>query len=70
MQPYVANNDILFPKWEAKTYYKFSNNDEQEWFVEEILAYKWTNNDFELQAKWTLRDVTLEPPVPAKTWRH
>ena len=48
VQPYVKNNDILVPKREAKSYYDFGNNDEQEWFVNEILAHKWTNNNLEL----------------------
>ena len=30
VQPYVTNNNILFPKREAKLYYNFGNNDEQE----------------------------------------
>ena len=59
--PYVKNNDILFPKREAKSYYDFGNNDEQEWFVNEILAHKWTNNNLELQVKWMLGDITWEP---------
>ena len=41
-------------------YYDFGNNKDQEWLVEEILAHKWTNNDLELQVKWTARDVTWE----------
>ena len=61
VQPYVKNNDILFPKQEAKSYYDFANNDKQEWFVDEILAYRWANNNLELQVKWTLRAVTWEP---------
>ena len=59
--PYVKYNDSLFPKWEANTYYNFGNNDKQEWFVNEILANKWANDDLELQVKWTLGDVTWEP---------
>ena len=58
VQPYVKNNNILFPKREASTNYDFSNNDKQEWFVDEILAHKWANNDLELQVKWMLWDVT------------
>ena len=61
MWPYVENNNNLFLRWEANTYYDFGNNDEQEWFVNEILAHKWANNDLELQVKWTLGDVTWEP---------
>ena len=53
-------NNILFPKREAKSYYDFGNNDEQEWFVNEVLAHKWTNNNSELQIKWMLGDVTWE----------
>ena len=58
VQPYVENNDSLFPKWEANTHYDFGNNDKQEWLVNEILAHKWANDDLELQVKWTLGDVT------------
>ena len=61
VQPYVKNNDNLFLRWKASTYCYFGNNDEQEWFVNEILAHKWANNDLELQVKWTLGDVSWEP---------
>ena len=59
VQPYIKNNDILFPKRDTKVY-DFGNNEDQEWLIEEILAHKWTNNDLELQVKWTLRDITWE----------
>ena len=42
-------------------YYNFSNNDKQEWFVDEILAHKWADTYLELQVKWTLGDITWEP---------
>ena len=61
VQPYVENNNNLFPRRKASTYYNFGDNDEQEWFINEILAHKWANNDLELQVKWTLGDVTWEP---------
>ena len=50
----------MFPKREAKLYYEFGNNDEQEWFIDKILAHKWTNNTLELQVEWTLGDITWE----------
>ena len=46
---YFKNNNILFPKWEANSYYNFGYNDRQEWFIDEISAHKWANNDLELQ---------------------
>ena len=49
VQPYVKNNNILFSKREAKSYYDFGNNDKQEWLIKEILAHRWTNNNLELQ---------------------
>ena len=60
VQPYIKNNDILFPKRDTKVYYDFGNDEDQEWLVKEILAHKWTNNDLELQVKWMLGDVTRE----------
>ena len=59
--PYIKNNDILFPQRDTKVFYDFGNNEDQEWLVEEILAHKWTNNNLELQVKWTLGDITWEP---------
>ena len=61
VQPYIKNNDIVFPKRDIKVYYDFGNDEDQEWLVEEILAHKWTNNDLELQVKWMLGDITWEP---------
>ena len=66
VRPYVKNNNILFPKRETKSYYNFGNNDKQEMFVNEILAHKWTDTNFELQVKWMLGDVTWEPTDSCK----
>ena len=60
MQPYIKNDDILFPKRDTKVYYNFGNNEDQEWLIEEILAHIWTNNDLEFQVKWPAGDVTWE----------
>ena len=61
VQPYIKNDDILFPKRDTKVYYDFGNDEDHEWLVKEILADKWTNNDLELQVKWMARDITWEP---------
>ena len=60
VQPYIENNDILFPKRDTKVHYNFGNDEDQEWLIEEILAHKWTINDLELQVKWMLGDITWE----------
>ena len=61
VQPYVKNNDILFLKREATLYYDFGGNSKQEWFMDKILAHRWTDNNLDLQVKWMLGDVTWEP---------
>ena len=41
---FVANNDKLFPKRDAKSFYDFSQDDEQEWLIEEITSHCWSNS--------------------------
>ena len=60
VRPYIKKK-ILFLKRDTKVFYNFGNDEDQEWLVEEISAHKWTNNNLELQVKWTLGDVTWEP---------
>ena len=61
VRAYIKNNDIRFPKRDFKVYYDFGNDEDQQWLLNEILAHKWTNNNLELQVKWTVGDVTWEP---------
>ena len=45
VRKFVANNDELFPKWDAESFYDFGQDDEQEWLVEEIItSHCWTNS--------------------------
>ena len=39
IQKFIANNDKLFPKQDAKSFYDFGQDDEQEWLVEEITSH-------------------------------
>ena len=66
VQAYIKNNDIRFPKRDTKVYYDFGNNEDQEWLIKEMLAHKWTNNNLELQVKWTVGDITWEPSSSCK----
>jgi hypothetical protein len=36
---YIANNDELFPKREAKSFYDFRATTDEEWLVNEIIAH-------------------------------
>ena len=64
---FFANNDKLFPKWDAKSFYDFGQDDEQEWLVEEITSHRWLNSkELELKVRWTLGDTTWEPLAACK----
>ena len=39
VQKFIANNDELFPKRDAKSFYDFGQDDEQEWLVEDITSH-------------------------------
>ena len=64
---FVTNNDELFPKWDAKSFYDFGQDDEQEWLIEEITSHCWLNSkELELEVRWTLGDTTCEPLASCK----
>jgi hypothetical protein len=37
---YITNNNDLFPKREAKSFYDFGANNDKEWLVNEIIAHQ------------------------------
>ena len=52
---FITNNDKVFPKWDAKSFYDFSQDDQQEWLVEEITSHRWLNlKELELEVRWML----------------
>jgi transposase InsO family protein len=64
---YIANNDDLFPKREAKSFYDFGAAADEEWLVDEIIAHRRINSkELEFQVRWTLGDVTWEPMSACK----
>ena len=67
VRKFIANNDELFPKRDVKSFYDFSQDDEQEWLVEEITSHRWPNSkELELEVRWTLGDTTWEPLTACK----
>jgi hypothetical protein len=37
---YIANNNDLFPKREAKSFYDFGANNDEEWLIDEIITHQ------------------------------
>ena len=62
VKPYVANDDERFPKRDTHVVYDMGDNEDAEWFVDEIIGHQWNSkNELELRVQWTLGDVTWEP---------
>ena len=50
-----------------KSFYDFSQDDKQEWLVEEITSHQWLNSkELKLKVRWMLGDTTWEPLVACK----
>ena len=50
-----------------KSFYDFSQDDEQEWLIEEITSHRWLNSkELELEVRWMLGDTTWEPLAACK----
>ena len=59
---FIANNDELFSKQDAKSFYDFGHDDEQEWLIEEITSHWWMNlKELKLKMRQMLGDTTWEP---------
>ena len=47
-----------------RSFYDFSQDDEQEWLIEEITSHQWSDSkELKLEVRWTLGDTTWEPLV-------
>ena len=67
VQKFIADNNKLFPKQDTKSFYDFSQDDKQEWLIEEITSHRWSNSkELELEVRWTLGDTTREPLAACK----
>ncbi|GLB44699.1 putative retrotransposable element tf2 155 kda protein type 1-like [Lyophyllum shimeji] len=62
LRPYHASSDLMFPNRSRPEPYDFGAEDDQEWFVEELMGHRWTQNDtLEFEVRWSLGDTTWEP---------
>jgi hypothetical protein len=62
LRPYYATDDSMFPNRVQPEPYDFGAPDDQEWFVEDLLGHRWTDNkNIEVEVRWSLGDTTWEP---------
>lgn len=47
LRKHEANNDVLFPKWEAQSFYGSGIHEEQEWLVDKIVGHRWNGGQIE-----------------------
>ena len=61
LRPYHASNDLMFPNRSRPEPYDFGADNDQEWFVEDLLGHRWTaENELEFEVRWSLGDTTWE----------
>lgn len=61
LRPFVDNDEILFPKRDARYFYDYGEPEDTEWDVDEILGHRWEGRTAEFHVKWSLGDTTWEP---------
>jgi transposase InsO family protein len=62
IRPHEPNDDEKFPRRDTHVTYELGDDDEAEWFVDEIIGHQWdAQGKLELRVQWTLGDVTWEP---------
>ena len=61
LRPHHPSKDSMFPNRAQPEPYDFGAEDEQEWFVDEIVGHRWTGpRTVEYQVRWSLGDTTWE----------
>jgi hypothetical protein len=51
----------------VKSHYDIGEADDQEWFINEIIAHRWVDDkNLEFQVRWMLGDITWEPLAECK----
>ncbi|KAG6894681.1 hypothetical protein C0992_005138 [Termitomyces sp. T32_za158] len=61
LQPYVANNNALFPNRATPEPYDFGTAGDQERFVDDLIGHWWTQlGNLEFEVQWSLGDTTWE----------
>jgi len=61
LRPYNVSNDTLFPNRIQTEPYNFRAEDDQEWFVDEIIGHRWDGRELDLEVRWSQGDTTWEP---------
>ena len=61
LQPYHPSTDSEFPDRTKPEPYDFGADENQEWFVDEIVGHRWAGpKQVEYQVRWSLGDTTWE----------
>ena len=63
---YHKSDDAIFPKHEVCAFYDFSDAEDNEWLVDDIIAHKWEGNNISFLVQWNLGDTTWEPYAECK----
>jgi hypothetical protein len=63
---HIPNVNKRFPHCDVLKHYDFGKEAKEEWFVNEIIGYRWHEASLEVQVRWSLGDATWEPLANCK----
>ena len=61
LRPFEPNDDKRFPHRDVSFAYDYGTPNDDEWWVDEILAHRWVGKRVEFNVLWSLGDSTWEP---------
>jgi hypothetical protein len=61
LRPFEPNDNERFPHRDTTYLYDYGVPDDNEWWVDEILAHRWVGKRVEFNVLWSLGDSTWEP---------
>jgi hypothetical protein len=60
LRPFQKNDNLFFLKRQVHAEYDFSNAEDEEWLVDEIITHGWERNKVSSLVQWNLGDTTWE----------
>ncbi|KAJ3473251.1 hypothetical protein NLI96_g13076 [Meripilus lineatus] len=61
LEPFIANDNRLFPRRDPKVFYDYGMPDDTEWSVDDIVGHQWNKNKLQFHVKWNMGETTWKP---------
>ncbi|KAH9910441.1 uncharacterized protein BXZ73DRAFT_19495, partial [Epithele typhae] len=61
LRPHEPNDESMFPRRDARIFYDFGEDPDNEYFVDDVLAHKWRGTSVYFLVQWTSGEPTWLP---------